>query len=43
MGTGATALAAREAGRFFVGYEIDETYIAEAESRLNSAAISTNV
>lgn len=37
MGTGATAVAAVESGRIFVGYEIEKVYVAETEARLNSA------
>ncbi len=42
MGTGATALAARETGRLFLGYEIEETYVAEAKNRLGPAQVPTN-
>lgn len=34
MGSGQTALAARQAGRHFVGYEVDENYVRLAQSRL---------
>jgi site-specific DNA-methyltransferase (adenine-specific) len=36
MGTGATALAARDAGRSFVGYELDAAYIAKAWERIKA-------
>jgi site-specific DNA-methyltransferase (adenine-specific) len=36
MGSGQTALAARQAGRHFVGYEVDEAYVSLAQSRLFS-------
>ena len=35
LGSGQTALAARKAGRHFVGYEIDEEYVRLAETRLS--------
>jgi modification methylase len=35
MGSGQTALAARKAGRRFVGYEVDPAYVALAERRLS--------
>jgi DNA modification methylase len=35
MGSGSTALAARDAGRTWVGYEMNPDYIALAEKRLN--------
>lgn len=34
MGSGTTALAARQSGRHFIGYEINETYIHMARERL---------
>ena len=34
MGSGTTALAAREAGRHYVGYEVDESYAQLALQRL---------
>jgi DNA modification methylase len=37
MGSGQTALAARQAGRHFIGYEVDEAYVRLAQSRLSSA------
>jgi site-specific DNA-methyltransferase (adenine-specific) len=36
IGSGQTALAARQAGRHFVGYEVDENYVRLAQSRLSS-------
>ena len=36
MGSGQTALAARKAGRRFVGYEVDEDYVRLAQARLLS-------
>ena len=42
MGTGATALAARETGRSFLGYEIEESYVAEAENRLNLVSLAND-
>ena len=36
MGSGQTALAARQAGRHYVGYEVDEAYVSLAQSRLFS-------
>ena len=42
MGTGATALAARETCRSFVGFEIEEIYVVEAENRLNPRPAPTN-
>lgn len=38
MGTGATALAARELGLHFVGFEIDRTYFNRAVRRLEACA-----
>jgi site-specific DNA-methyltransferase (adenine-specific) len=38
MGSGSTALAAKQAGRRYVGYEVDEAYIRLAETRLAEAA-----
>ena len=38
IGAGTTALAAREAGRHYVGYEIDPEYVGLAEQRLAAAA-----
>jgi site-specific DNA-methyltransferase (adenine-specific) len=40
MGSGSAALAARKAGRRFVGYEIDEAYVRLAETRLAEARLS---
>lgn len=37
MGSGQTALAARKAGRRFVGYELDEAYVHLAQTRLSSS------
>jgi site-specific DNA-methyltransferase (adenine-specific) len=37
MGSGQTALAALQAGRRFVGYEVDESYVRLAEDRLHRA------
>jgi site-specific DNA-methyltransferase (adenine-specific) len=37
MGSGSTALAAVETGRHYVGYDLDPTYIALAESRIAAA------
>ncbi|RME84728.1 MAG: site-specific DNA-methyltransferase [Caldilineae bacterium] len=37
MGSGSTALAALQTGRHFVGYEIDETYVALARARIAAA------
>jgi site-specific DNA-methyltransferase (adenine-specific) len=34
MGSGQTALAARRAGRHFVGYELNESYLALARNRI---------
>jgi site-specific DNA-methyltransferase (adenine-specific) len=34
MGSGQTAIAAVKSGRHYVGYEIDEKYIALAEKRI---------
>ena len=39
MGSGQTAIAARRAGRRFVGYEIDPGYVALAESRLEATLV----
>ena len=36
IGSGTTAVAAKQLGRYYVGIEIDPTYIRIAESRLNS-------
>jgi modification methylase len=38
MGSGSTALAALQAGRKFIGYDVDETYINLAQTRLQGAA-----
>lgn len=38
MGSGSTAIAARQAGRTWVGYETDAVYAALAESRIAAAA-----
>ncbi len=40
MGTGATALAARECGRRFVGYEIDGEYVKVAESLVDDVSMT---
>lgn len=40
MGTGATALAARECGRRFVGYEIDGEYVKVAESLIEDVPVT---
>jgi site-specific DNA-methyltransferase (adenine-specific) len=37
MGAGSTALAALEAGRHYVGYEIDSDYARLAQERLSEA------
>ena len=37
MGSGSTALAAVKAGRRFVGYELDASYCALAEGRIQAA------
>lgn len=42
LGSGQTALAAIQAGRAFVGYEIDQQYAALAETRIRAASESTN-
>lgn len=42
MGSGSTALAARKAGRRFVGYEIDAAYMRLAEERIKATPDSTN-
>jgi site-specific DNA-methyltransferase (adenine-specific) len=34
MGSGATALAAAQSGRSFIGYDIDPAYVALAQTRL---------
>lgn len=41
MGSGSTALAAWQAGRVYVGYEIDPTYLEVAEARLAALKLST--
>ena len=40
MGTGATAVAADECERYFVGYEINPEYVATAHERIEEARIS---
>jgi site-specific DNA-methyltransferase (adenine-specific) len=41
MGTGATALAAVESGRVFVGYEISSEYVEAASKRVNAYSTDT--
>ena len=36
MGSGSTAIAARNSGRHYVGYEIDQTYVELAQARLQT-------
>jgi len=41
MGSGQTALAATQTGRHFVGYEIDESYVALANQRIQATRLHT--
>jgi site-specific DNA-methyltransferase (adenine-specific) len=42
VGTGTTAVAARELGRHFIGIELDESYVRVAQARLDSSFASTS-
>ncbi len=43
MGSGQTAIAALKTKRFFVGYEINETYVNLAKRRIKEFLASQNV
>lgn len=43
MGSGTTAIAARDAGRYFIGYEIDANYVQLAHQRLDNQRISAKM